>query len=244
MNEPVPARPSAVEPPLAAYDDPEDALGWSMLAVVLVAALGWLFIPFTLYAILVSIAAFITTLYLMAKDAITHRQHPALSVIGGVLLFPAAFLVQMHARRRWGATWLLPHAAVALGAVVVGIVFHGAVWGPEARVTVSCRAAGTTLKEGYLCTPKHLGGIQDARACWDLSITCKNGTHVSEHVCAIVTLGSAHESKVPFDYSPGFEECDEIGSASVDDLRVEIDPRRPHPEQAPPPPPPPPPNKE
>lgn len=222
---PVYAAPSSVEPPFASNESGEDVLGWAMVALVLVAGLAWLFSPFKIYAYFVSVAALVATVVLIARDAMAHGRHPALWVFGAMVLFPVTFLVYMHERRRWGAAWLLPYAGVAVLAVGLGIGLHGRVWGPAARVTVSCRAAGDAAKDGYWCTPKHVGGYQGARACWDLSLTCDNGTRLTEHACAQVSLGQARESMIPYEYSPGVDDCDKIGTASVDNLRVEIDPK-------------------
>lgn len=222
--EPVLARPN-VEPPPHPSEAGDDVLGWAMLALVVGVGLAGLFSPFKDYAFFLGALCFVVTVWLMAEDALARKQRPALWVFGGLLLFPVVFPLFMHERRRWGAPWRLPHALVALVALGAGVGLHGKVWGPAAKVTVSCRAKGMAAKEGYLCTPKHVSGYQDARACWDLTLVCKNGTRLTEHVCAQVTLGDVRESYVPFEYSPGADQCDEIAAASVDDLRVEVDAR-------------------
>ncbi|MBK6514725.1 MAG: hypothetical protein IPG04_11525 [Polyangiaceae bacterium] len=225
MTAPVHATPPTIEPSLRGPARGEDVLGWTILAVVVTVGLAWLFSPFKIPAIVISALAFVASVALIAFDVRAYRRHPALWVFGAILVFPATLLVLMHQRRRWGGTWLLPYAVVAVAAVVAGVVLHGKIWGPAARVTVSCRAAGDAPKAGYLCTPRHVGGYQSARACWDLALTCDNGTQLMEHVCAQVTLGEARESSVPFEHSAGVDDCDKISAARVDNLRVEVDPK-------------------
>lgn len=232
------AAPTHREPSNPKVDDPDDIIGWSMLVVVVLGGLCALFVPFKDYATVLCLAAIVTTVVLIAKDAREKGQSPGLWVLGAVLLFPVAFVAYMHFRRRLGAPWRLAHALLAVTACVAGAValfvpwasegrtaLHLKLWGPAARVTVSCRAKGEMAQEGYLCAPRHVGGYQSARACWDLALTCENGTNLVEHVCSQVVLGEVRESYVPFEYSPGVDDCDKLASASVNDLRVEVDPR-------------------
>lgn len=224
MTAPVSAAQVPIEPSLRDPRRGEDVTGWSILAVVVATGLAWLFSPFKTHAIVASVLAFALVVVLVGVDARAYRRHPAPWVFGALLMLPATLLLLMHQRRRWGGSWLLPYALAAIAAVALGVVFHGKLWGPAARVTVTCRAAGSEPKEGYLCTPRHVGGYQSARACWDLALTCENGTPLMEHVCAQVTLGEVRESAVPFEHSPGVEDCDKIAAARVDNLRVEVDP--------------------
>lgn len=232
--EPVPAAPNSPEvTPLPHVSSADDLLGWALVSLPVLAGLTYLVVPFKSYAILLSVGLGLLSIYLIGREVRTRGRPHGIWMVGAILALPVALLLVTHFRKYWGAPWRLPHAVVAIAACVVGILLHGRIWekppfGPPATVTVSCRAKSPDVpvkpKDGYLCKPSHVSGYLNARACWDLSLTCENGTPLSEHVCAQVTLGYVRESEVPFTFSPGVEECDAIEKASVDNLRVEVDP--------------------
>lgn len=232
--EPVPAAPNSPEvTPLPRVSSADDLLGWGMLSLPVLGGLIHLLVPFRSYAILLSVGLGLLLVYLIGREARERRRPHGAWVVGAVVALPVALLLVSHFRKHWGAPWRLPHAVAAVAVCVVGILLHGKLWekppfGPAATVTVSCRAKSVEVpvkaKDGYLCTPSHVSGYLNARACWDLSLTCANGTPLREHVCAQVTLGHVRESEVPFVYSPGIDACDGIEKASVDNLHVEVDP--------------------
>lgn len=203
----------------------DDNIGWAMVLLPLLGGLGHLLIPIQIYAIVLGAGTVVATIVLMARDAVRREQSPFGWVLTSVLFFHIVYPYYMHARRKWGAPWRLPYAIVAVVAFIAGAFLHGKLWGPAARVTVSCQARGERPQDGYACTPRHLSGYQNARACWDLALTCQNQTALVEHVCAQVTLGEVRESVVPFEYSPRVDDCDSIADARVDNLRVEVDPQ-------------------
>jgi len=201
----------------------DDRIGWAIVLLPLIGGLGHLLIPVQSYAIILGATTVVTTIVLIARDARRRGRSPFGWVIFSVPFFLFVFPYYMHARTRWGAPLRAPYAIVSIALFIAGAVLHGKIWGPAARVTVSCQARGERPQDGYACTPKHVSGYQSARACWDLALTCQNRTPLVEHVCAQVTLGDVRESVVPFDYSPGVDECDTIAEARVDNLRVEVD---------------------
>lgn len=223
--EAVPSTASAEQASPAAHAVDDDRTGWAMVLLPLIGGLGHLLIPIQVPAIVLGAVTVVATIVLMARDAVRRGQSPFGWVVTSVVFFHVVYLYYMHARRHWGAPSRLPYAVVAVVAFIAGAFLHGKLWGPAARVTVSCQARGDRPQDGYACTPRHLSGYQNARACWDLALTCDNQTALLEHVCAQVNLGEVRESVVPFDYSPRVEDCDKIAEARVDNLRVEVDPQ-------------------
>jgi len=201
-----------------------DPLGWWLVVVPAVAALLLPLIPFRGLSITLVVGVIALTAYLVQRDAASYgKAHPAWLV--SMIVLPVALPIYAAARHGWGARVKLPHAVVAVIGLGVGFFFRGDLLPrliPPAKVTVSCRVRSDVPKDGYICTTDHVGGYQDARACWDLTAVCASGTRITEHACAHAVVREKRDGIVPFQYSVGIDDCDAISEALVENLKVEL----------------------
>lgn len=219
MSTASPYQPPAQEPALSRAPDPN---GWWLVAPPAVAALLLLFIPFLGVAITLVVIVVAVVVYWVKRDSEElGRAHPAW--LFGMLLLPIALPLYTHARRGWGASLKLPFAIPAVLALGAAFWFHGDVLRklvPPAKVTVSCRQRSDVPRDGYICKTEHVGGYEDARACWDLTADCDDGTKITEHACSHAVVRETREGVVPFEYSEGIEGCTAITGAVVEHLQV------------------------
>ncbi|MFO0553840.1 MAG: hypothetical protein U0271_35980 [Polyangiaceae bacterium] len=221
----VSAQPAAVvAAPARAPVTGDDLLVWAALLAPIAGGVAEVLIPLRKYAITAAIVAAVVSIALLSRDAKRLGRNAIQWTVALGAFFPVAFLVYLHARKRWGAPWRLLHGLIALAILTTGFVMQGRAWGPAAVVTVSCRPKGAKPVDGYICSPSHLSGYKDARACWDLVVVCENGTVLSEHACAQVVLGARRDTPVPYDYDPGVEDCTTVTEERIDNLHVEVDP--------------------
>ncbi len=221
MSTASPYQPPGQEPALVRRRDPN---GWWLVAPPAVAALLLLFIPFFGVAISLVVLVVALVVYWVKRDseALGHA-HPAW--LFGMLVLPVTLPLYTHARRRWGASLKLPFAIAAVLALGAAFWFHGDVLRklvPPAKVTVSCRQRSDVPRDGYICKTEHVGGYEDARACWDLTADCADGTKITEHACSHAVVRETREGIVPFEYSEGIEGCTAITGAVVEHLQVVI----------------------
>lgn len=220
----VSAQPTVVVSPPRAPSREDDLLVWAALLAPIAGGVAEVLIPLRKYAIAAGVLSIVASIVLLARDARRLRRDVPKWTVALAALFPITFPLYLHLRARWGAPWRLLHGLVALAILTTGFVMQGRAWGPAAVVTVSCRPKGTKPLDGYVCSPSHLSGYKDARACWDLVIVCENGTVLSERACAQVVLGAQRDTPVPYEYDPGVEDCTTVTEERIDNLHVEVDP--------------------
>lgn len=86
----------------------------------------------------------------------------------------------------------------------------------ETRVAVECLGNGA----GYQCTLKHTQGGSAAKACWDVAVTCHNGTKAIGSGCQTVEPEGKATAFIPVSDMKGAEGCDVATTVNVQNLRV------------------------
>jgi hypothetical protein len=109
--------------------------------------------------------------------------------------------------------------AVALlaGNYVYANITGHAFWGEKTSVYVECFGAGSM---GYTCTATHKSGSVGADVCWDLVISCRNGTAATGHACSRVEQGGKTSAGIPLSEVANAEACDAAVGARVANIRV------------------------
>lgn len=90
-------------------------------------------------------------------------------------------------------------------------------YGGRAEVSVNCQP----LVEGFDCLVEHLSGGADVEACWDISLSCANGTTSSAHACSLVESGGTAEVMVALSEFSSLDQCDQVASGEVTNLVIE-----------------------
>ncbi len=95
----------------------------------------------------------------------------------------------------------------------------------ETKVAVECRSAGATLSAGMACTLDHRQGDSAAQVCWDVNVSCQNGTRGKAHGCGSVDPQAKSSVVMPFTaFGGSLEKCDAVAGASVDGLVLTASP--------------------
>jgi hypothetical protein len=84
----------------------------------------------------------------------------------------------------------------------------GAIGGPSAQI--NCVGTG----QQYECTVRHTAG-GSGRVCWDLRLTCANGTIATANSCVDVTPGQTANHNVPTTAFPNWSACDAVSTVEV-----------------------------
>ena len=91
----------------------------------------------------------------------------------------------------------------------------------ETRVYVECKSAGATLDTGMSCTLDHQQGDVPAHACWDMIVTCQNGTKGTVHGCGDVRPQAKSNVVLPFSaFGGSLDKCDGVAGANVTGLII------------------------
>jgi hypothetical protein len=68
----------------------------------------------------------------------------------------------------------------------------------------------------YVCQVTHTSGPA-GEVCWDVKMTCANGTVTSANACAHVSPGGTSERRVPLSAFPEFPSCDSVAGLEIID---------------------------
>jgi hypothetical protein len=215
---------SPYQPPAEPAPPPRgpDPNGWWLVGAPALAAVLLPFIPFRGVAITLVVIVIGVVAYWAKRDG-EELGHPHSAWLFGMALLPVTLPLYTHVRRDWGASLKLPFAIPAVIALGAAFWFHGDLLRklvPPAKVTVSCRQRSDVPRDGYICKTEHVGGYEDARACWDLVADCDDGTKITERACSHAVVRETREGIVPFEYSEGIEGCTAITGAVVEHLQV------------------------
>jgi hypothetical protein len=91
----------------------------------------------------------------------------------------------------------------------------------DAKVYVECKSAGATLADGMACTIEHQQGDSPVHACWDMNITCQNGTAGKAHGCGDVQPMAKSSVVMPFSaFGGSLDKCDTVSGSNVDGVTL------------------------
>ena len=107
----------------------------------------------------------------------------------------------------------------ALGAVVGLLVWFAlsqilAAAGAEVRV--ECTGVGL----GFSCALSHESGAAKAEACWDIIVTCQNGTQAQAHACGSVEPRGKTSVFVPIGQMQNADRCDVARTTTVTNMVI------------------------
>lgn len=109
----------------------------------------------------------------------------------------------------------------ALGVVVavlaVGYGAYQLFYASRAEVSVQCTADPT----GVQCTATHTTGGAKAKACWQVELSCKDGTRHVAPACTVVEPGKTSTVTVTEQSFSGHAMCDETLKLDVTSLRLD-----------------------
>ena len=88
--------------------------------------------------------------------------------------------------------------------------------GGDARVKVDCEGGETAIT----CDVNHAEGNDRAKACWDLSFQCANGTHVAGSSCQEVDPGETAQRVIPLGQLKNASQCDQVVASQVLNLKI------------------------
>ena len=75
-------------------------------------------------------------------------------------------------------------------------------------------------KDGLRCTVEHLQGSDTVKACWEVVMSCRNGTEARGGACQIVEPGKKAITRIPSKQIRGADQCDVISKSSVENRTV------------------------
>jgi hypothetical protein len=109
-------------------------------------------------------------------------------------------------------------AAFLVGGVAYVTIF-GLPFGVGAtEVYVECRSAGAILASGLSCSITHRKGSA-AHVCWNVDISCANGTRGRASGCGGVEVGAVSSVNLPFSaFNGSLDRCDAVSSSQVGGL--------------------------
>jgi len=82
----------------------------------------------------------------------------------------------------------------------------------QTELNVEC----TGDHDGVRCILEHQKGNKAVKACWDVSLVCRNGTSVHGSACQVVEPASKAIARIPAKELVGLDRCDVIQKSSVD----------------------------
>lgn len=81
---------------------------------------------------------------------------------------------------------------------------------PQAQV--NCQGVG----DAYQCTVQHTAG-GSGQICWDVQVTCVNGTVTSANSCVHLEPGQTVSHRVPVTQFDNFQACDTVSTVQIID---------------------------
>lgn len=88
----------------------------------------------------------------------------------------------------------------------------------DVKVYVECASTGIA----YACTVTHQQGSDAAEACWDVAVTCQNGTRAVGHGCQEVQPESKASKFIPVSSFTKAEQCDMAAGVAVENIKVSL----------------------
>ena len=82
------------------------------------------------------------------------------------------------------------------------------VGGPQAQV--NCQGTG----EQFVCTVAHTGGGA-GQVCWDIKLTCANGTISTANQCVQLAVGETKTQNVPLSQFANHAACDSVSNTEI-----------------------------
>lgn len=110
-------------------------------------------------------------------------------------------------------SWLSPKGMVAAALAL-------ACAGCENKVYVECEGKG---EKGFECVVSHKKGSQTAKACWEVNVTCKNGTKVSGSACETVKPEQKVTKVIPLSELKNLDKCDSASETKVENLKLTLE---------------------
>jgi hypothetical protein len=104
-----------------------------------------------------------------------------------------------------------------IGALLVAAVAGCKVTtGEDMNATVNCKGE----KDGIGCEIAQTKGTGEAKVCWDVKLTCKNGTIVSGSGCGQVSNGGKATHLIPNSALENDEKCDSADNMAVLNMKI------------------------
>jgi hypothetical protein len=75
-------------------------------------------------------------------------------------------------------------------------------------------------RDGVRCILEHQKGSKPVKACWDVAMTCRNGTSVRGSTCQVVEPASKAIARIPAKEMAGLDKCDVVQKSSVENRTV------------------------
>ncbi len=92
------------------------------------------------------------------------------------------------------------------------------------RGRVEAHVACQANQVGMTCSLSRLSGTVDANACWDVKLSCRDGTDSTAHACHPVPRGQGAASSrlIIWEDFPRFANCGVPTSISVENLNIAV----------------------
>ena len=91
----------------------------------------------------------------------------------------------------------------------------------KVNATVGCFAPGPTISTGLMCTIERAQVIVTTHVCWDVHVTCENGTSGQGRECGDVRPGAGLAVMMPYSaFNGALDGCDRAAAVSVSGLTV------------------------
>ncbi len=117
----------------------------------------------------------------------------------------------------------------AIGAAVLGVflflggiaqVVNSGMFSKPPQAAVNCQ---TVPGVGIRCSVQHQQGRSSLNVCWDVVITCRNGTRAVGHACQVVNRGATATRVIPVSAVTNAAACDLNVGMVLDNLVVTRD---------------------
>jgi hypothetical protein len=112
-----------------------------------------------------------------------------------------------------------------IGRAAIGAIVGLVVWlavsrilaAAGAEVHVECTGVGL----GFSCALSHDSGSAKADACWDIVVTCQNGTQAQAHACGSVEPRGTTSIFVPIAQMQNADRCDVARTTTVTNMTLQ-----------------------
>ena len=117
----------------------------------------------------------------------------------------------------WSAIPWPVRALIGVG-LVLGISLMWKAANPENRVIVNCHGTGVAID----CPVEHQQGNDTINACWDVVITCANGSRSTAHACQSVTPRQLITKSIPLTEVQNAAACDTSVGMRLENLALTV----------------------
>jgi hypothetical protein len=73
------------------------------------------------------------------------------------------------------------------------------------------------------CELRHVKGAASCKSCWDIAVSCKNGTRSIVNACGNVKAKGTTQVDVPESSFPSLDKCDEAQAIKIENIKVTLD---------------------